>query len=69
MDGNKIYSLAINPWVVLGCLAAGIATGMAAPATGMALGFIGDIYVDLLKMVTLPFMVSAVVWSMTCTVC
>jgi Na+/H+-dicarboxylate symporter len=34
------------------------------PEVGKALGFVGDIYVDLLKMIALPFMVSAVIFSL-----
>ncbi|WP_295853112.1 cation:dicarboxylase symporter family transporter [uncultured Xylophilus sp.] len=64
MDAKKLYSLVINPWVVIGSLAAGVALGMTAPAVAISLGFIGDIYVDLLKMVTLPFMISAVIFSL-----
>ena len=64
MDTKKLYSLVINPWVVVGCLAGGVALGMGAPSIGISLGFVGDIYVDLLKMVTLPFMISAVIFSL-----
>ena len=34
------------------------------PVEAQKLGFIGDIYVDLLKMTTLPFMISAVIFSL-----
>jgi Na+/H+-dicarboxylate symporter len=64
MDSKKLYALALNPWVVIGSLAAGFAVGMMAPAFAIKLGFIGDVYVDLLKMITLPFMVSAVIFSL-----
>ncbi len=64
MDSKKLYALALNPWVVIGSLAAGFAVGMMAPAFAVKLGFIGDVYVDLLKMITLPFMVSAVIFSL-----
>jgi Na+/H+-dicarboxylate symporter len=64
MDTKKLYSLVINPWVVVGCLVAGVTFGMTAPAVAISLGFVGDIYVDLLKMVTLPFMISAVIFSL-----
>jgi len=64
MDIKKIYAFVLNPWVVMGCLSAGVAFGMLAPASAVSLGFIGDIYVDLLKMITLPFMVSAVIFSL-----
>eukprot|EP01034_Spumella_vulgaris_P002101 gene2101-2737_t len=64
MDSKKLYALALNPWVVIGSLAAGFTVGMLAPAFAIKLGFIGDVYVDLLKMITLPFMVSAVIFSL-----
>lgn len=64
MDAKKLYALALNPWVVIGSLAAGFTVGMMAPAFAIKLGFIGDVYVDLLKMITLPFMVSAVIFSL-----
>ncbi|MES2183304.1 MAG: cation:dicarboxylase symporter family transporter [Pseudomonadota bacterium] len=64
MDTKKLYSFVINPWVVVGCLVAGVTFGMTAPGAAISLGFVGDIYVDLLKMVTLPFMISAVIFSL-----
>lgn len=64
MNFNKFYAFVLNPWVVIGSLAAGVAFGMLAPALAVGLGFVGDIYVDLLKMITLPFMVSAVIFSL-----
>ncbi|MBX3585770.1 MAG: cation:dicarboxylase symporter family transporter [Ramlibacter sp.] len=64
MDSKKLYALALNPWVVMGSLTAGFALGTLAPEVGIKLGFLGDIYVDLLKMITLPFMVSAVIFSL-----
>ena len=64
MDAKKIYSLALNPWVILGSLALGFLVGSIAPQQAIQLGFLGDIYVDLLKMITLPFMVSAIIFSL-----
>ncbi|MBC5763492.1 dicarboxylate/amino acid:cation symporter [Ramlibacter albus] len=64
MDAKKLYSFALNPWVILGSLALGFAMGTVAPQQAVKLGFLGDIYVDLLKMITLPFMVSAVIFSL-----
>lgn len=64
MDLKKLYAFALNPWVIIGSLAAGFALGTLAPAEAVKLGFLGDIYVDLLKMITLPFMVSAVIFSL-----
>lgn len=64
MDAKKIYALALNPWIVIGSLSGGVAFGMLAPAAAISLGLVGDIYIDLLKMVTLPFMISAVIFSL-----
>ncbi|MFM2065545.1 MAG: hypothetical protein RLZZ584_454 [Pseudomonadota bacterium] len=60
---TRIQALALNPWVVLASLAGGCALGTLAPAWAVQLGFVGDIYVDLMKMIVLPFIVSAVVFS------
>lgn len=64
MNAKKIYALVLNPWVVMGCLAAGVGFGLLMPVAAVGLSFIGDIYIDLLKMITLPFMVSAVIFSL-----
>jgi Na+/H+-dicarboxylate symporter len=64
MDAGRFYALALNPWVVIGSLALGGATGLLWPALARHLGVVGDVYVDLLKMTTLPFMVSAVIFSL-----
>lgn len=61
---QKFYAFALNPWVVVASLAGGFVLGMYAPAIGRTLGFVGEIYVDLLKMIALPFMVSAVIFSL-----
>jgi Na+/H+-dicarboxylate symporter len=64
MDLKKLYAFVLNPWVIIGSLAAGFAVGTLWPQEAVKLGFLGDIYVDLLKMITLPFMVSAVIFSL-----
>jgi Na+/H+-dicarboxylate symporter len=61
---QRMYAFALNPWVVVATLAGGFAMGMYHPEIGKTLGFVGDIYVDLLKMIALPFMVSAVIFSL-----
>lgn len=61
---KKLYAFALNPWVVIASLSAGFMLGMYMPAVGLKLGFVGDVYVDLLKMIALPFMVSAVIFSL-----
>lgn len=64
MNSSRIYAFVLNPWVVIGSLALGGAFGLLLPELAQKLGFIGDIYVDLLKMTTLPFMISAVIFSL-----
>ncbi|WP_168790074.1 dicarboxylate/amino acid:cation symporter [Paraburkholderia aromaticivorans] len=64
MNSSRIYAFVLNPWVVIGSLAIGGALGLLMPVEAQKLGFIGDIYVDLLKMTTLPFMISAVIFSL-----
>lgn len=64
MNYQKIYNFSLNPWVILGSLATGFALGALLPAFSLNLALIGDIYVDLLKMIVLPFMVSAVIFSL-----
>ena len=64
MNMNKLYALAVNPWVVIGSLALGSAFGLLLPVMAQRLDVIGDLYVNLLKMTTLPFMVSAVIFSL-----
>jgi Na+/H+-dicarboxylate symporter len=64
MNTQKLYAFAVNPWVVIGALALGSAFGLLLPAMATRLDVIGDLYVNLLKMTTLPFMVSAVIFSL-----
>ncbi|PXW97482.1 Na+/H+-dicarboxylate symporter [Sphaerotilus hippei] len=64
IDAKTLQALVLNPWVVLGSLAAGFLLGAQAPEVALKLGFVGDIYVDLMKMIVLPFMVSAVIFSL-----
>lgn len=64
INSNKIYALAVNPWAVIGSLALGGAFGLLLPELSQKFAIIGDIYVNLLKMTTLPFMVSAVIFSL-----
>lgn len=64
IDFNKLYAFALNPWVVVASLSLGFATGLNLPALSLQIGFVGEVYVDLLKMIALPFMVSAVIFSL-----
>jgi Na+/H+-dicarboxylate symporter len=63
VNAQKIQQFILNPWVILACLVIGFSLGWALPAVGLKLAVVGDIYVDLLKMIVLPFMVSAIVFS------
>ena len=64
IDRKKLYVFVLNPWVVLGSLALGFTFGLYRPEFALKLSVIGDVYVDLLKMIALPFMVSAVIFSL-----
>ena len=64
MNGQRIQQFILKPWVIIACLLLGFALGLTQPAIGLELGMVGDIYVDLLKMIVLPFMVSAIVFSL-----
>jgi len=64
INSSKIYALAVNPWAVIGSLAIGGAFGLLQPELSQKFSIVGDIYVNLLKMTTLPFMVSAVIFSL-----
>lgn len=55
---------ATRPSVVLASLLAGIGVGLYAPGVAAGIGVFGNVYVDLLKMIVLPFMVSAVIFSL-----
>lgn len=55
---------ASSPSVVVCSLVAGVVAGLRAPEFSTKIGIFGDIYVDLLKMIVLPFMVSAVIFSL-----
>jgi len=55
---------ALNPWTVLACVLAGGTLGWAAPELSSRLAVVGVVYVDLLKMIVLPFMISAVIFSL-----
>lgn len=61
---RRFQALAVNPWMVLGCVALGAMIGWAAPGAARPLALVGAVYVDLLTMVVLPFMMSAVVLSL-----
>jgi Na+/H+-dicarboxylate symporter len=64
VNGQRIQQFILKPWVIIACLLLGFSLGLIQPAIGLELGVVGDIYVDLLKMIVLPFMVSAIVFSL-----
>ena len=61
---SNLLRLAINPWVTLGALIVGSLLGLYAPVLSLGLSVVGDVYVDLLMMIVLPFMLSAVIFSL-----
>ena len=61
---ERFQQWAMNPWAVLACVLAGGALGTFAPGFSRHLDVVGIVYVDLLKMIVLPFMVSAVIFSL-----
>lgn len=63
MRFSRIDAFVLNPFVVFGSVLLGIAFGTFFPALGLRLGIVGQVYISLLTMVTLPFMLSAVIFS------
>lgn len=61
---KSVQAFSLRPSVMIICLLAGSAAGTAFPVFGKHLTVVGDVYVDLLKMTTLPFMISAVIFSL-----
>ncbi|HAT33626.1 MAG TPA: sodium:dicarboxylate symporter [Janthinobacterium sp.] len=55
---------ALHPATVMACVLAGGTLGWAAPGFSARLGVVGLVYVDLLKMIVLPFIISAVIFSL-----
>lgn len=66
LEANRrsLRELSANPWIVVGSIVAGLAIGKLSPELAGSLGIIGEVYIELLKMVVLPFMVAAVIFSM-----
>ena len=60
---GRLGNLALNPWVILISLAGGFGLGIRAPEFSLQIAFVGHLYLDLMKMVVLPFMMSAVMLS------
>lgn len=64
MNMKRLYAIVLNPWLVIGSLVLGGVAGLYLPAFSSRLSLIGEVYVDFLKMTTLPFMISAVIFSL-----
>lgn len=60
MDFKKV---ATNPLTIIGFMGLGVMLGISSPESAKGLKFLGDIYVDLLRMVILPFLMSGVIVS------
>jgi Na+/H+-dicarboxylate symporter len=61
---QRIENLVTSPVTVLLCVLFGAFLGWAAPAFSRHLAVVGVVYVDLLRMIVLPFMISAVIFSL-----
>jgi Na+/H+-dicarboxylate symporter len=59
-----LKKLATHPATIATAIIGGIVLGIWAPVFSSTIGFVGMVYVNLLKMVVLPFMVSAIIFSM-----
>jgi Na+/H+-dicarboxylate symporter len=64
MNLTDIRSLASRPGVVVASVVLGVVAGMAIPAVALKLTLVSQIYLALLKMIVLPFMVSAIIFSL-----
>jgi hypothetical protein len=64
LSGTQYHRIATNPLTVLGCVILGGLLGLTAPVFSQSLSVVGVVYVDLLKMIIMPFMVSAVMFSL-----
>lgn len=61
---QKYRRLSMHPLTVLACVILGGFIGYAAPAIAKNLTVVGTVYVDLLKMIVMPFMMSAIIFSL-----
>ncbi len=60
---SLLRKAAASPITIIAAIVAGALVGAQAPEFAVQLKFIGEFYIDLLKMVILPFLVSAVIVS------
>jgi len=64
-SGLQLYKrISMHPITVLACVVFGAMLGLGFPQFSKSLSVIGLVYVDLLTMIVLPFMVSAVIFSL-----
>lgn len=61
---QRLQRAATSPWTIFACIALGFGLGTIDPGLAKNLDMVGIIYVDLLKMIILPFMFSAVIFSL-----
>lgn len=61
---QRFQKFATNPLTILMCLLSGACLGWVAPEFSKSLAVVGDVYVDLLKMIVLPFMMSALIFGL-----
>jgi Na+/H+-dicarboxylate symporter len=61
---QRYKRVSMHPLTVIACVILGVMLGLAAPIFSKRLDVVGVIYIDLLKMIVLPFMVSAVIFSL-----
>lgn len=60
---SRLWNLALSPWVILASLVGGGYLGTVAPGPARDIAFVGQVYLELMQMVVLPFMLSAVMLS------
>ena len=60
----NLYNAALHPATIIASLAGGALFGLWLPETSLQLEAVSGVYVDLLKMIVIPFMVSAVIFSL-----
>lgn len=61
---ETLKRIALHPLTILLCMSIGMLFGLQFPGFSGSLSVLGEIYLDLMKMIVLPFMVSAVILSM-----
>ena len=62
---NFLIQILKHPTTIIASIALGIFLGQQFPALSLSLTPIADIYISLLKMIALPLMISAVIFSIS----